>query len=170
MRSPLFFIWLVIAALSACSTLPARERSERHLTPEGASPPRSKAPAIVRPIVLPPRPGAGLPPELYSVAVRELNVRELLFALARDARLNVDIHPELNGKVTLNAVDQTLPQLLSRIARQLDLRFELDGPNLSVMPDTPFLRNYRVDYLDMRRNTTGAVAVTTQIASAGTVP
>ena len=28
------------------------------------------------------------------------------------------------------------------------MRFEIDGPNLTVMPDTPFLRNYPVDYVE----------------------
>ena len=54
--------------------------------------------------------------ETYSVVVNNVNVRELLFALARDAKVNVDIHPGITGAVTLNAIDQTLPQLLTRIA------------------------------------------------------
>ncbi|MCC6657472.1 MAG: pilus (MSHA type) biogenesis protein MshL, partial [Rhodocyclaceae bacterium] len=88
-----------------------------------------------------------------------------LFALARDAKLNVDIHPGIAGTVTLNAIDQTLPQLLNRIAKQVGMRFELDGPNLVVMPDSPFLRTYKVDYVNMTRDTTGNVAINTQIAS-----
>ena len=75
------------------------------------------------------------------------------------------IHPGIGGYVSLNAIDQTLPQLLSRISKQVDMRFELDGPNLAVMPDTPFLRTYRIDYVNMSRDTTGTVAVTTQVAS-----
>src|SRR5207245_2900835 len=56
--------------------------------------------------------------------------------------------------VTLNAIDQTLPQLLSRIARQVDLRWEIDGQTLVVMRDTPFLRAYKIDYLSAARNVT----------------
>ncbi|MBZ0144801.1 MAG: pilus (MSHA type) biogenesis protein MshL, partial [Rhodocyclaceae bacterium] len=103
--------------------------------------------------------------ETYSVVVKDVKVQELLFALARDAKLNVDIHPGIAGTVTLNAIDQTLPQLLNRIAKQVDMRFELDGPNLVVMPDSPFLRTYKVDYVNMTRDTTGNVAINTQIAS-----
>jgi general secretion pathway protein D len=92
-------------------------------------------------------------------------VRDLLFALARDAKVNVDIHPGISGNVTLNAIDQTLPQLLTRIAKQVDMRFELDGPNLAVMPDSPFLKHYKVDYVNMARNVTGTVSANTQIAT-----
>jgi general secretion pathway protein D len=114
-----------------------------------------------------PRPRAAPKTETYSVVVNDVPVKELLFALARDARLNVDIHPNIGGRITLNAIDQTLQQLLNRIAKQADLRWELDGPNLAVMPDSPFLRTYKVDYVNMSRDTSGTVAVTTQIASTG---
>jgi len=103
--------------------------------------------------------------ETYSVVAHEVPVRDLLFALARDAKLNVDIHPGLSGKVTMNAIQQTLPQILDRIARQVDMRVELEGENLAVMPDTPFLRHYSVDYVNMSRSASGDVAASTQIAS-----
>lgn len=119
---------------------------------------------VQKSMVLPP-PRSSAPAETYSVVVNHVRVHDLLFALARDARLNVDIHPGISGTVSLNAIDQTLPQLLNRIARQVDMRFELDGPNLAVMPDAPFLRTYQIDYVNMSRDTTGAVAVTTQVAS-----
>ena len=83
-------------------------------------------------------------------------------ALARDAKVNVDIHQGITGNVTLNAIDQTLPQLLTRIAKQVDMRFELDGPNLVVMPDSPFLKHYKVDYVNMARNVTGTFQIAAQ--------
>jgi general secretion pathway protein D len=92
-------------------------------------------------------------------------VQELLFALARDAKLNVDIHAGISGVVTLNAIDQTLAQLLSRIAKQVDMRWELDGPNLVVEPDSPYLHIYRVDYVNMERLTAGTTGVSSQIGS-----
>lgn len=103
--------------------------------------------------------------ETYSVVVNNVQVRDLLFALARDAKVNVDIHPGIAGVVTLNAIDQTLPQLLTRISKQVDMRFEMDGPNLSVMQDSPFLKHYKVDYVNMSRNVTGTVSTNSQIAT-----
>ncbi|MFZ6843880.1 type II secretion system protein GspD [Undibacterium sp. RuTC16W] len=105
--------------------------------------------------------------ETYSVAVYKVGVQSLLFALARDAKLNVDIHPGIEGEVTLNALDQTLPQLLTRIAKQVDMRFELDGPNLVVLPDVPFLRNYKIDYVNVARDTSSKVSIATQISTTG---
>ncbi len=113
-----------------------------------------------------PRPAAKA--ESYSVSVRNIPVQDLLFALSRDAKLNVDVHPGINGIVTINAIDQTLQQILTRISKQVDMRWELDGPNLVVMPDSPFLRNYKVDYVNMSRDVSGTVSINTQIASTST--
>ena len=92
----------------------------------------------------------------------------MLFALARDARLNLDIDSSITGRVSINAVDQTLPQILKRISRQVSLRYHLDGPNIIVEQDRPFTRIYRIDYLNISRVTTSTVEVATQISSTGT--
>jgi len=134
---------IALALLAGCAapvmkTSPAHVRVSEPAT-SGSIPSPVQLPAIL------PRPRATVKPETYSVVVNNVRVQELLFALARDAKINVDIHPGISGVVTLNAIDQTLPQLLSRISKQTDMRWELDGPNLAVMPDSPFLRIYRID-------------------------
>jgi MSHA biogenesis protein MshL len=138
--------------LAACSQPPAK-LSPTHLTKEAEAPKATGTipePVRVAPALPKPQPTAR--PETYSVVVNNVRVQDLLFALARDARLNIDIHPGIAGSVTLNAIDQTLPALLERIAKQIDMRYELDGPNLLVMRDSPFLRTYRVDVASATRN------------------
>lgn len=105
--------------------------------------------------------------ETYSVTVHKVPVQSLLFALARDAKLNVDIHPGIQGEVTLNALDQSMHQLLTRISKQVEMRFELDGANLIVMPDLPFLRNYKIDYVNISRDTSSTIGIATQVATTG---
>lgn len=99
------------------------------------------------------------------MVVDSVPVNELLFALARDAHRNIDIDPDVAGNVTLNAVDQTLFQILDRIARQVDLRYEVHDDTIVISRDTPFFRNYKIDYVNMSRDTTQTVSVTTQISS-----
>ena len=156
---------LAATVLAACAWPMAKPPSSGHIGADSAPPPKSSIPQPVQQSAAVPRPKAAPKTETYSVVVKDVKVEELLFALARDAKLNVDIHPGIRGTVTLNAIDQTLPQLLNRIAKQVDMRFELDGPNLVVMPDSPYLRTYKVDYVNMSRDTTGNVAINTQIAS-----
>lgn len=153
--------------LSACaSTTLQGGASNGHLRVEDvAAKPQGSIPPPVQQTVTLPRPKPTAKTETYSVVVNSVPVQDLLFALARDAKLNVDIHSGIIGTVTLNAIDQTLPQLLSRIAKQVDMRFELDGPNLAVMPDTPYLKNYRIDYVNISRDVTGTVSTNTQIST-----
>ncbi|PZP62878.1 MAG: pilus (MSHA type) biogenesis protein MshL [Azospira oryzae] len=159
---------LAIAAVlsTGCGTQPSKP-SVAHLTATTAPPRTGTVPPPVTQAIPVPPPEPAPPQDTFSVSVVNVPVQELLFALARDARLNVDVHPGIQGTVTLNAVHQTLPQLLHRLSRQVDMRYEMEGPNLIVMPDTPFLRHYKIDYVNMTRDATATVAIATQI-QAGT--
>jgi MSHA biogenesis protein MshL len=114
-----------------------------------------------------PAPQAVKPQETYSVVVSNVSVQTLLFSLARDAKLNLDVHPGITGTVTLNALDQTISELLDRIARQIDMRYELEGKNLFVLPDAPFLRLYKVDYPNITRDSVSNTGSESQVATTG---
>ncbi|MGN7612630.1 secretin N-terminal domain-containing protein [Magnetococcales bacterium HHB-1] len=90
--------------------------------------------------------------EVYSIGVSDMPVRDLLYALARDAKLNVDINPGVQGRVTLNAIEQTLPRILERVAQQVDLRYEVRGDTLIVSPDLAFLKTYPINYINIQRS------------------
>ncbi|MFA7268249.1 MAG: secretin N-terminal domain-containing protein [Sterolibacterium sp.] len=155
--------------LAGCGNAPIQPASSGHLRAENQPAPVSRnIPQPVQQAAALPKPKPAAKTETFSVVVNEVKVQELLFALARDAKINVDIHPGIQGTVTLNAIDQTLQQLLNRIGKQVDMRWEFDGPNLTVMPDSPFLRTYKIDYVNIARDTSGNTTVTTQIASTGT--
>jgi general secretion pathway protein D len=157
---------LLALALAACQAPTPQQPLAGHLSSETSAPQaRGDIPAPVQQTLAVPKPRSTPKTETYSVVVNNVQVKDLLFALARDAKVNVDIHPGITGVVSLNAINQTLPQLLTRISKQVDMRFELDGPNLAVMPDSPFLKHYKVDYVNMARNVTGTVSINTQIAT-----
>ncbi|MBJ7313593.1 pilus (MSHA type) biogenesis protein MshL [Rugamonas sp. CCM 8940] len=161
--SPLLPV-LCSALLSACATR-SMPSSPAHIT-EAPRAVGSIPETVQRSTALPP-PKASAKVETYSVTVHKVPVQSLLFALARDASLNVDIHPGIEGTVTLNALDQTLPQLLNRISKQVDMRYEIDGNNLLVLPDAPHWRNYKVDYVNIARSTSSSVNIATQISTTG---
>ncbi len=117
------------------------------------------------PVIAAPEPVEKL--QTFTVVASDLPANELLFALARDARLNLDIDPSITDRVSINAIDQTLPQILKRVSRQVSLRYYLDGPNLIVEKDRLFTRIYKINYLNMARETSSSVTIATQIASGG---
>ena len=157
---------LALINLSACTSL--MEKDERMAVKDGVhvgTPPPAPEqaaldipPVVLQvPIIAAPEPVE--PMQTFTVVATDLPANELLFALARDARLNLDIDPSIDGRVSINAIDQTLPQILKRVARQVSLRYYMDGPNLVVARDLPFIRTYRIDYLNMSRTTASNVGM-----------
>jgi len=126
-------------------------------------------PKLVRSAPQLPPPKATTKAQTYSVVVNEVPVKEILFALARESKLNIDIHPAIQGRATLNAVDQTLPAILERLAKQVDLTYKMDGNTLYIAPDSPVLRNYKVDYVNMNRDTKSFIGADGQISSSAQV-
>ena len=163
------YLYLTCALLSACGTSPITP-SDKHLQQDSANPQYGSADipqANRRTIPLPPpKPTARI--ETYSVVVSNVPAQEILFALARDANINLDISSGIQGNVSLNAINQTLPQILERISKQVDMRYELENGTLSVMPDKPFLKTYKIDFINMSRTTTSSNSTSGQIGGGNT--
>ena len=155
----------LLSFLTACSEIEPKPfvPSTGHINAEEQ--PTGEIPELVTQAPVLPAPAPAVELEKYTVVVNEVPVKELLFALARDAQVNVDIAPAIEGVVTINAIDQTFPQILDRIARQVDLRYEFNGDNLFIQPDLPYLRTYTIDYVNMSRDTSSTNTVATQISS-----
>ncbi|GAB4122184.1 MAG: type II and III secretion system protein [Sideroxydans sp.] len=156
-------------ALISCGAQPIKPSSQHiQQSPSAAAQANGTIPQPIRHAVVLPPPKVAAKVETYSVVVTNLPAREVLFALARDAKINIDIHPGIEGSVTINAIDQTLPQILDRISQQVAIRYELKEGHLAVMPDTPYLKNYKIDYVNMSRDSDGGISNTTQVGgSAG---
>ena len=154
------------AMASACHAPLPRDLSRGHLA-EHARVGTSGIPEPVRqaPFVPPPSPRA--PQETYTVVVNEVPAKALLFALARDASIDADIHPSIEGFVTLNAIDQTLDSILDRVSRQLGIRYRHRDGVLVVEPDEPMLRSYRIDYVNVVRDVRSSSSTATQVSAGG---
>ena len=156
----------VLGAVSCAQMRPPVPPTDKgHLNEAQARP--SGIPEVVQqsPFVPPPEPVPES--ERYTVVVNDVPARELLFALARDAELNIDIAGDIAGTVTLNAIDQTLPQILERIAHQVELRYETSGDTILISPDEPYFRTYDVGYVNLSRDAESTVTVQTRVATTG---
>ena len=164
MRFEAVAAWFALAlALAGCGAQPVA-RTDSHMQPDAVRP-AGNIPEPVRGIPMPPAPASRDAEIRYSVVVADQPVREVLMAMARETKINFDIDPRVEGTVNLNAIDQTLKQILNRMAKQVDMRWETDGTTITVMRDTPYLRNYRVDYVNMSRDTTETSGIATQVIS-----
>jgi len=157
-----------LVLLGGCVPPQAFDTSPGHIgQPTQPMMPVAPPPAPVKavPALAPPRPSAPVP--TYTVVVNDVPVKDLLFSIARDTQYNIDLHPGISGNVSLNAVQEPLPAILDRIARQANLRYEMNGRTVSIMPDSPYLKTYKMNYVNLSRNTASSIGVASQIAATG---
>ena len=161
---------LILVAMTAagCSYKPTVRPSQGHINAE-QFPPKAANEKILPPVTVSefvplPKPQVKVP--TYSVVVQEVPVKELLFALSRDTKQNIDVHPGIQGLVTLNAIDETLPAILERVAQQTNLRYRTDGRTIAVVPDLPYFKTYRINYVNMSRDTVSSIGVSGEISGA----
>nr|VFJ43979.1 MAG: general secretion pathway protein D [Candidatus Kentron sp. FM]VFJ48071.1 MAG: general secretion pathway protein D [Candidatus Kentron sp. FM]VFK06398.1 MAG: general secretion pathway protein D [Candidatus Kentron sp. FM] len=166
-------VYPLIFPVTACTTPPSSAYipSSGHIqeAQPGTQPADAAIPEPVQHTHILPPSTPSPPPETYTIVVSDVPVKELLFALARDTGINIDIHPGIEGVVTVNAIDQTLPEVLARIESQVSVRHEFRGETLVIMPDIPFLKTYRVDYVNMHRTSSSEVRTSTKVATSASV-
>ena len=170
LRWMLCLLLTVLVAMAGCAPVPPKPASghiDSSQRPDASHLSRDAIPALVREAPVVPEPTPAIAQETYTVVVTNAALDELLFALARDAHINIDVHPGLSGKVTLNAIDQTLLQILDRISAQVPVRYHFEDELLVVEPDRPYLRSYYIDYVNLARSSKSNNSVSTAIATTG---
>lgn len=159
-------LWALFACVPLFGCIPPNtiKPSAGHIQASPVLPdPVAKSLPLALPIVVVPP----VKPLTYSITVNNVPVKELLFALARDTKRNIDIHPGITGNVTLNAVNEPLNAILERVARQVAIRYQMEGNTLSILADTPYMQTYHVNYVNLSRNTDSSIGVAAKIASTG---
>jgi len=162
-------LYLCIAGftLASCGTQPIRPSSQ-HIQQQSDHPAATGIPPHIKHslALAPPKPAQAV--ETYSVVVTNVPAQESCLHWHAIQKINLDIHPGIQGSVTLNAINQSLPQILTRIAKQIDMRYELDNGNLIVMPDTPYLHSYKIDYVNMARDSESSIVTSAQVTASAT--
>ncbi|MBF0294939.1 MAG: pilus (MSHA type) biogenesis protein MshL [Magnetococcales bacterium] len=155
--------------LASCEQSRIKQSREHFLQP--TNPPleiaATPAPTKEGGVIATPSAEGTAPPheEVYTITVTEMPVRDLLFALARDANKNIDVYPGIQGRVTLSAIDQPLTKILDRVAKQVGIRYEIQDKTIVVTPDLPFLKIYQVDYLGIERNMVSTNKISTNLST-----
>ena len=155
----------VLLLLAACTGQRTVDLSVGHVQEPEA--PATQPPPVIEEFTPLPEPEPQPPLETYTVAVRDVPVNDLLFSLAKNAGLELDMQSTSTHAITINAIEQTLPNILERVSEQASLRYQLTSGNLLIEDDEPYWFNYIVDYVNISRSAVGEVGVATQIATAG---
>lgn len=117
-------------------------------------------PEVVRPkpIIPPPRKDA-YAQKGYTITAFDAPVEQILFSLAEKSGYQIDIWQGVQGNLTINAVNQPLEDVLARIAAQLDLDIQLNEGVIVAKSDLPYWRNYRVDYVNIKRSSRDSIVM-----------
>jgi general secretion pathway protein D len=167
-RRHVMLVLALAVALSGCANRHAAVApSEGHIAPTPKPAGEVPAPVKTTSFAVPPPKPAVKPPS-YSVVVNDVPVKELLQALARDTKENIDIHPGLTGTVSINAINETLPAILDRAAKQVNMRYRREGNTIIVQPDAPYLKTYRINYVNMERDAASQIGVSGSISGTST--
>ncbi len=118
----------------------AKERGEK---PKNIAP----IPSISKMVVTPPPPVIGGEKTISFSVSDQVPLKDVLIELARVAKIDIDIDPKISGGIILNAKNRPLKEIIDRIANLGNLRYSYKNGVLYFESDTPYLKNYFVDYL-----------------------
>ncbi len=105
---------------------------------------------------------------LVSVSVNQsIPLRDVLFEIAKQADYDIELDPRIQGSIIFTARNKPLDVVIDRIAEIAGLRYKFNDDSLRVELDTPFTKNYQVDFLNVSRKTSSSIAASGQLASAG---
>ena len=101
----------------------------------------------------------------FSVAVRLVPVRTILYSLAKDAGIQLDLHPIPNRRVTLVLRQVPLRIILDKLSQQAGIAYEFKNGVLTVLKDEPVWRSYRVDYVNIAKKVEGSVSLNMSVGN-----
>ncbi len=128
----------------------------------------SEAPAIpdVADILAAPRPPKINQSKLVSIAVTDdVSIRDVLFELARLADVDIEIGNGIEGGINFRATNKPFNEVVERIADLAGLRYSMKGGILRIERDSPYIKNYSLDFLNIVRSSESTVTLNTDVLS-----
>ncbi len=126
----------------------------------------STPPPIPQAQTLVPMPNLALPANarLVTISVNEdVPIRDVLVELAQQANIGLELDPHISGSLIFSVRQRPFEEVVERIADMADLRYNLNGNVLRIERDLPYLQNYRVDYLNVIRDTNSSISTTVDV-------
>ncbi len=158
-------LWLMMfLSLTACQHRPPT-LSDQHLTqPHTPSVISSPVSTESSPLTL-----VQPPQKTFTLIVSQAPVREVLSKIAKEAGLNADVHPAINGLITIHAIKQSLPTILNRITQQAAIRWRVSDQAIiiDIEPDTPYLKHYQINHLNLNRQYKTEIGASSVVKATG---
>jgi MSHA biogenesis protein MshL len=156
------FIASLLLLLSACNHPSTVKTANVDKTfPAAPSAPASQAsatpPAAVTDALIPnfnqallSEPLAGNP-STFNVSVHEVDAREFFMSLVVDSQENMVVHPAVDGRISLELKNVTIPQVLSAVQKVYGYDYSKTDIGYIIYPATLQTKIFKIDRIDLLR-------------------
>ncbi|MEF8824247.1 MAG: pilus (MSHA type) biogenesis protein MshL [Desulfohalobiaceae bacterium] len=112
--------------------LPEEEKTEDSLSGNGVEPKSEQDPR-------------------FDVRANEVPARQFFMSLVSETLYSLTVHPEVEGTITLQMQDATLPQVLNAVRNLHGYPYRRTGAGYQILPAGTVSRTFHVSYLDLTR-------------------
>ena len=114
-----------------------------------------------------PRPPKVANSKLVTISVTDdVPLRDVLFELGRLANVDIEVGAGLDKQgINLRATERPFNEVIERISDLGQLRYSVSGNSVRVERDTPYIKNYTLDFINIVRSSTSSYSLTTSILS-----
>lgn len=129
------------------------------------------ADAVKKPKKIKVKSAAALAPVLHpnfnkkiSVHISEgVSLKDVLTTVAKQAGIDLEMALPPEKGISFSAKNVSFIDVIKRITSLIKWRYHIDGTCLRLEPDAPFLKNYNVQFLSLRRESKDNVSVATKL-------
>lgn len=122
-------------------------------------------PEIAQILAAPKPPRVGKTKLVSLTVTDDVPLKDVLIELARLAEVDLELGSGIRGGISFIARDKPFSEVISRVADLAGLRYSINGGVLRVERDTPYVKNYSVDFLNVVRNSESDVSIATDVLS-----
>jgi MSHA biogenesis protein MshL len=96
--------------------------------------------------------------KVYSLSVRDADLKEVLFAFSKDNGVNIIVDPKIDGKITVDLKKVTLKAALEAILTPLELEYRQEGNLIRISRPKVETRSFSLNYLTTVRGGASSVS------------
>lgn len=105
---------------------------------------------------------------LVSLSINQsIPLREALFELAKQADYDIELDPRISGSVIFTARNKPFDEVIDKICEISGLRYKITDNAIRIEIDSPYTKNYKIDYLSFIRKNDSNITTDVSVASSG---